>query len=408
MSIDGSFKDKHLWVKKATGLGVTEFMLRIMAWLCTNRSEIPRNGSSQMCIVTGPNIDIAIKLIRRLKNIFELKLGLVFDNKETILELNGCAIEAYPSNHIDSFRALENPKFILIDEGDFFRKSEQDDGRHVTERYIGKSDPFIVMISTPNAPDGLFERIEKEPEETCLYKRLKMDYSYGLGKIYTKEDIEKAKQSPGFEREYCLKYLGKIGNLFSPLQVDRVVQLGQQFSEDRYPINPYALHFLGIDPGFGSSKTAIVLTELIKEHDKIRVIYAEEFERPNPSEITDLVFDIYRKHFNTWIIVDGSNAGFCTELKIKFSESTDYLSGDINPEIMKVLPVNFNTEHKQMLSHLHMLVNKEYLAVPEKFDKLIVGLRTAWAKEYLLDKEQTSYSDSIDALRLSLKGYKIS
>ena len=35
MPIDGIFKDKHLWVKKATGLGVTEFMLRIMAWLCT-------------------------------------------------------------------------------------------------------------------------------------------------------------------------------------------------------------------------------------------------------------------------------------------------------------------------------------------------------------------------------------
>ena len=29
------FKDKHLWVKKATGLGVTEFILRLMAWLCT-------------------------------------------------------------------------------------------------------------------------------------------------------------------------------------------------------------------------------------------------------------------------------------------------------------------------------------------------------------------------------------
>jgi late competence protein required for DNA uptake (superfamily II DNA/RNA helicase) len=134
-----SFKHKHLWVKKATGLGVTEFILRIMAWLCTSSEyEIPR--SSQMCIVTGPNIDIAIKLIRRLKNFFELKLGLLFDNKETVLELNGCTIEAYPSNHIDSFRALENPKFILIDEGDFFRKSEQEDVRFVTERYIGKSD----------------------------------------------------------------------------------------------------------------------------------------------------------------------------------------------------------------------------------------------------------------------------
>ena len=62
-------------------------------------------------------------------------------------------------------RALENPKFILIDEGDFFRKSEQEDVRFVTERYIGKSDPYIVMASTPNAPNGLFEKIERETEE---------------------------------------------------------------------------------------------------------------------------------------------------------------------------------------------------------------------------------------------------
>jgi hypothetical protein len=70
-----------------------------------------------MCIVTGPNIDIATKLIRRLKNIFERRLGIYFDNKETVLELNGCTIEAYPSNHLDAYRSLENPKFILIDEG---------------------------------------------------------------------------------------------------------------------------------------------------------------------------------------------------------------------------------------------------------------------------------------------------
>ena len=36
------------------------------------------------------------------------------DSKETVLELNGCTIEAYPSNHIDAYRALDNPKFILI------------------------------------------------------------------------------------------------------------------------------------------------------------------------------------------------------------------------------------------------------------------------------------------------------
>ena len=43
-----------------------------------------------------------------------------FSSKETVLELNGCHIESYPSHHVDFFRALESPKFILIDEGDFF------------------------------------------------------------------------------------------------------------------------------------------------------------------------------------------------------------------------------------------------------------------------------------------------
>jgi late competence protein required for DNA uptake (superfamily II DNA/RNA helicase) len=160
-SYHSNFKDKHLWVKKATGLGVTEFMLRLMAWLCTKDGTF---GKSQMCIVTGPNIDIATKLIKRLKAIFESKLGVIFQNKETVFELIGCTIEAYLSNHLDAYRSLENPKFILIDEGDFFRKSEQEDVRFVTERYIGKSDPYIVMVSTPNAPNGLFEKIEKEPE----------------------------------------------------------------------------------------------------------------------------------------------------------------------------------------------------------------------------------------------------
>ena len=58
-----------------------------MAWLCVYDNSY-RN--SQMCIVTGPNQDIAIKLIKRLKGIFEAKLSIIFDNKETVLELNGC------------------------------------------------------------------------------------------------------------------------------------------------------------------------------------------------------------------------------------------------------------------------------------------------------------------------------
>ena len=76
-----SFKNKHLWVKKSTGLGVSELMLRIMGWLCTS-TELYKNQDSQMVIVTGPNQNLAIKLIKRLKAIFERKLGLTFKIKK--------------------------------------------------------------------------------------------------------------------------------------------------------------------------------------------------------------------------------------------------------------------------------------------------------------------------------------
>ena len=76
------------------------------------------------------------------------------------------------------------------------------------------------MVSTPNSPDGLFEKIEREPEDTCLYKRMFLDYTYGLDRIYTREEIALAQKSPSFEREYNLKYLGKIGNVFHALDIE--------------------------------------------------------------------------------------------------------------------------------------------------------------------------------------------
>ena len=55
-----------------------------MAWLCT-KDNTYRN--SQMVVVTGPNWDLSIKLMKRLKAIFEPKLNIIFDDKETVLNL---------------------------------------------------------------------------------------------------------------------------------------------------------------------------------------------------------------------------------------------------------------------------------------------------------------------------------
>jgi hypothetical protein len=139
---------KLLWVKKATGLGISEFMLRLMAWLCLKDNKL---SGSQMIIVTGPNIDIAIKLIKRMKALFQNpnknpnkeNIFLTFSSKETVLDLNGVHVEAFPSHHLDAARALESPKFILLDESDFFPIGQQQDARDVSERYIGSTRDYF-------------------------------------------------------------------------------------------------------------------------------------------------------------------------------------------------------------------------------------------------------------------------
>ena len=142
-------KDKHGWVKKATGLGITEFALRYMAWLCHTRDY----RGAQMSIVTGSNKELANGLISRLTEIWrQIK---VLKTKEAVAVLNGCRVEAFPPHHLDAMRALSRPVFILLDEADFFPKNDQDNARIVAERYIAKSDPYILMVSTPNYFGGL-------------------------------------------------------------------------------------------------------------------------------------------------------------------------------------------------------------------------------------------------------------
>jgi hypothetical protein len=411
--VGNTSSNKHIWIKKATGLGISEFMLRFMAWLCLKDNAL---SGSQMCIVTGPRIDLAIALIDRMKKLFSGSYSkyLTFDTKETVIELNNVKIEAFPSHHLDAMRGLPNVSFILLDEADFFPPGQQADARDVSERYIAKSNPYIVMVSTPNAPDGLFERIEKEAEDTCLYKRIFLDYTYGIGKIYTAEEIEKAKQSPSFEREYNLKYLGKIGNVFHTKDIEAAIQKGNLIDPDQLDPYHFSSRSLGIDPAYGSSAFGIVITQWVD--GMIQILYADEFQRPDYNAMLDTVYHLMTKYNVDLTYIDGANPSFIRSLKLQIGEKADYLEeldrarreGFKPHDIMKILPVNFNSEHKAMLGHCKMIFEKDggRIAINPKFDKLITALRTAVDNDGNLDKESTSYNDIFDAFRLALKFYR--
>jgi hypothetical protein len=295
-------------------------------------------------------------------------------------------------------------------------QQQQQDARDVSERYIAKSNPYIVMVSTPNAPDGLFERIEKESEDTCLYKRIFLDYTYGIGKIYTAEEIDKAKQSPSFECEYNLKYLGKIGNVFHTKDIEAAIEKGRKYNPDDFNQFYFSSRSMGIDPAYGSSAFGIVVTQWEDNH--IQILHAEEYHRPDYNEMLSTVYGLMSKYNVDKVYIDGANPSFLRSLKLQIGEDADYDKviaryrseklGDNWSQDMKIVPVNFNTEQKAMLGHCKMILENDGGSIainPDRFDKLITALRTAVDNDGTLDKEATSYNDIFDAFRLALKFY---
>ena len=278
--------------------------------------------------------------------------------------------------------------------------------------HLAKSDPFIVMVSTPYAPQGLFEKIEHEPEETCIYKRIFLDYTYGVDQIYTREEIEKAKQSPSFEREYNLKYLGRIGNVFHTKDIDAALDKG---TNDQVQANRMSPKSMGIDPGFGSSPFGIVITQMTDGY--IHILHAEQHERPDFNEMLSKIWDLMSEFElnkkNCKIYIDGSQPAVVKSLKLQLGENPDYDKVIAYYKSQKwdwtrnmiVIPVNFSTEHKQMLGHAKMLFEQGHVSINSKHDKLITSLRTAVENEGILDKETTQYDDIFDALRLALRFY---
>jgi hypothetical protein len=131
------------------------------------------------------------------------------------------------------------------------------------------------------------------------------------------------------------------------------------------------------------------------------------------------VYSLMSKYDVDKVYIDGANQSFIKSLKLQIGEDADYDKviaryrseklDDSWSQNVKVVPVNFNTEHKAMLGHCKMILEQDPGKVainPDKFGKLITALRTAVDIDGTLDKESTSYNDIFDAFRLALRFYR--
>jgi hypothetical protein len=223
------------------------------------------------------------------------------------------------------------------------------------------------MVSTPGQPGGLFENIENEPEETCIYNRLKLDYTYGINKIYSAQDIAKAKASPSFKQEYCLQYGGSFGDIFNGLDIYAITSDPYSIRQDLWTTS-----YMGIDPAWGSSEFAIVIIRM--RDGKLEVVYADSFKRPLYSEIVNHVRQLINEFHVCKVLVDGSAAGLIHELKNSYKK-TEYVNYHLLKEEVirnwetsdctynKIVPINFRTRHKSMLEALIQIVQKRLIRI---------------------------------------------
>lgn len=414
-------KYKHIWLKKARGLGVTELLLRYMGWLALSSDDF---YDKRFVIVTGPKVKIAWDLVRRMKTLYSAYI--LDQSRLDNLFLNGVTIEAFPSNTV-SMRGYEDFKFILLDEADFFEQSEQEEVMAVSRGYIAKTNPWIVMVSTPNQPGSLFHRIEQmKSDEEAGFKRIQYLYERGLGKIYEPTFIEAEKEQDYFKREYEGQYAYGVGTLFSESSILSCERLGREIDARMatysHTLRESTRKSLGIDIGWGSSRTAFVLTEWLE--GKIFTRYVAQFNRADYESMVKHTYSLIREYDldngTNKVFIDGSAPSFISSLKSIVGEDRDYLrliqlakQSETEPYyMMNIVPVNFSQRNQAMLDNSKRIVDKGLLAInpdtSQGHKDLLTDLRIAKNKpdSFKLEKSPENKMDLFDALRLSLEYYK--
>ena len=363
--------NKKLWVKKATGLGITEWTIRWIAWNCL-KDDVWKNSQVDVSVVviTGANQDLTNKVIGRIKSLFNYE----FKTKESVVMLNGCRIEGFPTNHLSPARGL-NPRVVMLDEADFFPSRYQDEARTVAERYIPKTNPHILLISTPNLPGGLFERMEDEIDNGYIMKH--MDYKIGLNKVFREEDIITAKKSPSFEREYNLKYGFGTGDVYESL--DNI-------------ITEYDLTIVGGrsgcygDPAFGSSNFGVLGAEI--RDDILYITEANEFPRPSPSAMLDVMEDMAHR-YNDNCKIDSAHPGFIRDLE---ERGIPALPINFGLQIRDHESANIQSLRSKMAINSAQMVKMGKVRIHPSHTKLISQLRAAqFDKKGGINKEELNF-----------------
>ena len=349
-----------LAVYKSTGLGITEFFCLWIIWKCVTD---PWFAGKHVVIVTGPGHDLGKKIIDRFKKFCDKGNVEYVDHGVNSLNINGCPVEAFPSNNIDAARGLPRVSVFFGDEAAFFsaRRTNDKPVQKVGERYMAKGGAYTIWVSTPGESiECFFYELFKNPGK---YTKFEFYEKWGLKKdpvtktsIYDKKEVELARTLPSYPMEYQGQWGVNVGDIYNQESVDLI-------SHDNYSVIPSDLsqkRWGFVDAGFGSSNFGIVLFQNIGGIP--HTIFAKDYERKSATQMIEEI-------------------GRLSELY----NITNWGSDSANPEIIKdmrdtlhltVTGYAFNQYGKQMTQYAAMQVAKLRARIHPTHEKLKQQVQT--------------------------------
>jgi hypothetical protein len=393
-------------IMKPVSAGITTLCLYWLVWMATRNDDWKGRSVGIIC---GPNISLAVKLAKRIRQGMFQQHGTFFDSKETYFTINGVEFEVFPSHHLDAYRSLESPVVTYISEAEMFPSSQINDVRQVSERYISKAGgrPYwIIMESTPGSPLGLFDSLFRE--ENSIYTRTRFDYTVPLAEgMYSQQEIDVALRSPSADRELLCRFSNLTGSTFQTADIERACA----YVYDPDYINPSSSRVIACDPAWASSSFGLCVTEA--RNGRIAVLLAEEHDRQTTENMASYVASLYRKYYPvSKIFFDGSQIDWGRSLVQRLPEchqSVDfdkdkqmYKNNKCEPEInMTIWPVTATeTTNKAMLSSVKEYLSEGSIMIDKRFTKLLNSLYTCTDEEGRLLKSQMKNSDVFDCMKM--------
>jgi hypothetical protein len=416
------------WLK-SRGLGGTSFYTRIMAWLCLRDNSL-RN--SMMAIITGPRITLAIDILNRMKNLFYNKLGIYFPYNNITLWLNRVRINAYPSHKLQAFRGQEVVSFIFFDEADFAPRNQQFQILSTALGYIPKSNPYMGFLSTPYEINGLMHTLEIEHDELsdeAMFKFLRTDYTWGINKVYTPNDIRVLQKNPNvFATEMRIEYGIGSGAIFTKEIKDMIAKFGEIYNFDPNILSPYTEKVMSVDPGYGDSYFGISIWEYMPESKNVRAVFAQRYLNLTYDEGLKISENLITEYNPVVCYVDASQKGFIGAIKDRIGEDhTEEWYQHVNKELkkqrdevikaggkwkrvkyledyMRIIPFSYTNQKKELLSHMKTMCEIEGMVCinRDKFPDLFLEIDTARRLNKVLVKDKDNPMDLFETMMQAL------